>query len=101
MKQQDDLDLFTAGDGRIVAGESPSMLLDPASEIVRASFKLDAYSFQKIHGTDDELGSRLIYSSCWVRNSIFPGHFCPDCSSRHSVWYVCLRHRGNEGYGRL
>ncbi|CAK9094534.1 unnamed protein product [Durusdinium trenchii] len=33
VKQQDDLDLFTAGDGRIVAGESPSMLLDPASEI--------------------------------------------------------------------
>lgn len=79
--KQDDLDLFVAGDyiesllQRLVQGENPATVLDPSSDVVRASLKLDCYQFSKLHGPEESLGTRLIYSSCWVRNSILRGLF--------------------------
>lgn len=44
--------------------------LHKASQVVRASLKLDAYEFSKVHGEVTELSTRLIYSSCYIRNSV-------------------------------
>ena len=79
ISKQEHLDLFVAGDyvegllQSLVAGGV--QVLDPSSNIVRASLKLDSYKFSKIHGGENELGSRLIYSSCWVRNTMLRGIF--------------------------
>lgn len=79
--KQEDLDLLEAGDyvesliQRLVKGENPSSVLDPASDVVRASLKMDCYAFDKVHGSEEALGSRLIFSSCWIRNSILRGLF--------------------------
>ena len=45
-------------------------VLDKSSLVVRASLKLDAYSYDKVHGDVCDLSTRLIYSSCYVQNSV-------------------------------
>ena len=73
--QQQDVDYFEHT--QVVQSEL-DMILDPQSKarlnitsrVVRASLKLDYYTTGKIHGTADELKSRLIFGSCVVKNGI-------------------------------
>ena len=44
--------------------------VEQVSCIYRASLKLDAYPTEKLHGLPEDLGTRLIYCGCVVRNTL-------------------------------
>ena len=44
--------------------------LSDVSYIAKASLKLDFYPVQKVHGKGTERGTRLIFGSCYVANTM-------------------------------
>lgn len=57
--------------------------VEQVSCIYCASLKLDAYPTEKLHGLPEDLGTRLIYCGCVVRNTLIrslTGHSIQGCN---------------------
>ena len=75
-------------------------LLDPSkaaklqmvSRVLRASLKMDYYESRKVHGSIDELGTRLIFGSCMCRQKRNHQEHSPaDLLIHHKGLFVCRR----------